>query len=83
MDLFHGNEKTEIGPWINVEDKLPEVDRCKVRVKLQNLEEKFAYFFRDRCGWNPYVRHSYFWTCDSREPIFDVMEWKYLKKEEE
>ena len=70
--------------WKEVEN-LPKCERigCKVKVKLNDLTEKFAYFYPDMMIWiSDYGKQpSYFWDCQTKEPLFNVTHWNYLKKE--
>lgn len=80
MDLFHGN-KTEVvdGPWNCVENRLPDILSCKVKVKLNNESELMAYFYADKAQWLS-TTPSFFWRCSDKEPLFNVTHWKYLKE---
>ncbi len=83
MDLFHGyqNEVVE-GDWNKISEKDPEFksESGKVRVKLHNGNETFAYYYKDKCmhaakSYKP----THFWNSNTHEPIYDVSEWIYLK----
>ncbi len=72
MDLWHGNYTEPVGEWIKVEDNLPNpISRgCKVRVKLIDQSETFAYYYQDMTG--------VFFDCRTKEPLDNVIEWKKL-----
>lgn len=80
MDLYHSQETEEIGEWKNV-DKLPDVQSCKVKVKLDNGSETFAYFYNNACSWgHKYgIKVCYFWHSNTHEAITNVKEWKMVK----
>ncbi len=83
MDLYYGN-KTEVvdGPWNDVE-KLPDCSKCKVKVKLINKSERFAYFYLDKAHFIlPLGVLSYFWDCQTKEPLENVTHWKYIKDDQ-
>ncbi len=83
MDLYHCNQTEEIGEWKPIEKGLPETKEkgIKVKVKLTNGMELFAYFYPDKCHWIATYGQEpcHFWSCITHEPMFDVMEWKSLK----
>jgi len=60
-------------------------DKDKVKVKQENGAERYAYFYRDFGGFiQHYIKKSsYFWDCKTREPLFNVTHFKYLKEKEE
>lgn len=84
MDLFHGtrNEPVE-GPWNKIQDCLPANQTDKVRVKLNDDIEMNAYFYADRAsGLAQHIQQckpSYFWNSNTKEPLYNVIAWKYLK----
>ncbi len=81
MDLYYGNQ-TEVvdGPWNGVEN-LPDCTECKVKVILNNESETFAYFYRDKPYFiSPIGVLSHFWDCKMKEPLENVLYWKYLKE---
>ena len=85
MDLVYGNRTEEVeGPWNDIENALPisENKGEKVKVKLKNGDELFAYFYEDKCQWiqNSGGTPCYFWDCQTKEPLFYVEKWKYLKE---
>ncbi len=85
MDLFHGNKTEEVeGPWNDVENGLPKCDSEKVKVKLSTGNEILAYFYSDGCYWiEKYGKKgSYFWDCQTKEPLLNVEKWKHLKSVE-
>ncbi len=90
MDLFHCNQTEPIGEWNKIDYEYlsnlpqPESRGCKVKVKLSDLSETFAYFYKDKCQWIESYggKPSYFWECSSKEPLNDVIEWKKLKEVE-
>lgn len=83
MDLFWGNQAEEIGKWKNVAEELPKPPRigCKIKVRLSDGRETYAYFYKDKCRWieTHGQKPAYFWECRSKEPLFNVVEWKELK----
>lgn len=79
MDMLY-RDRTEVldGPW-NSED-IPEVDSCKVKVRIEDGKEMFAYFYRDMGIISPgQTEAGYFWCCVDRKPIWGVTHWIGLK----
>ncbi len=72
MDLFHGYKTQEDGPWIEIKDKHYPDKRTKVKVKLANDNETFAYYYDDLS--------THFWECTTRDPLSNVTHWKALKE---
>ncbi len=86
MDLIHGKKTEEDGDWIPfINANQLHNARDKVKVKLSNGNNVFAYFYRDKGGFiNDYTQDtSYFWDCQTKEPLFNVTHFKYLKEKEE
>ncbi len=85
MDLFWGSSSEEIGEWNHIKDSLPQPksNGMKVKVKLDDGTQKYAYFYKDKALWiEKYgMKPSYFWDCRTKDPIFNVEEWKEIKKE--
>lgn len=77
MDLYHGHRAEEIGDWQDIEKGLPKHDGKgnKVKVKLSNGDEFFAYFYPDINFCKFHFWHSVF-----HEPIKNVKHFKYLKE---
>ena len=87
MDLLHGNLNEEVeGPWNEIKYDTPQIQRkaAKVKVKLSDDSEKFAYYYDDKCSWISIYgqKTSYFWCCATKEPLYNVSYWKYLKEKE-
>jgi hypothetical protein len=81
MNLFHGHQTEELeGDW-NSFDRLPEFKSGKVKAKLSDDSEVFAYFYQDQCQFakSMYKELSHFWDCVNHDPIHNVKAWKYLK----
>jgi len=80
MDLHHGNQIKEVGDWKSV-DTLPNIKSCKVKVKMNDDSETFAYFYLDAAVWvQKYgIKSCHFWDCKTKEQIFDVKEWKMVE----
>jgi hypothetical protein len=60
----------------------PDGKGCKVRIKMKNGDEGFAYFCKDKMIWASRNGIAYFWTCDRfHSPIYDefVTHWKPIK----
>jgi hypothetical protein len=86
MDLFHGHMIEEVdGPWISVEKSLPDCKHTKVKAKLNNGDEVYAYFYADKAiKFNIFgIIPCHFWHCMSRDQLFNVTDWKYLKENTE
>jgi len=86
MNLFHWKKIEEHGEWIPfINPNQLHEDRDKVKVKQENGDEKYAYFYRDFVGFiqNYIKKSSYFWDCQTQEPLFNVTHFKYLKEKEE
>lgn len=87
-DLFFG-DYTEVveGPWNDFDEKYPYKSaptQCKVRVRLDNGDERDAYFFADRAAWAKYTyKPSYFWDVKTREPLHNVAYWKLMTDKKE
>jgi hypothetical protein len=84
MDLFWCNVTQVVdGDWNKVENGLPicKSKGCKVWVKLEDNSECFAYFYDDMASFvrNSGIKPSYFWDCRSKEPLYNVKEWKALQ----
>ena len=81
MDLYHGQDNEIIGEWESVK-KLPDISCCKLKVKLTDDSEIFTYFYSDKAIWvQKYgIKPSYFWECKSKEPIYNVKEWKMMRR---
>lgn len=85
MDLFYAHlTEEEPGPWNEIENGLPNIDSkgCKVIVKLSDMSETFAYFYPDKASWGAQygIKPAFFWSCITREPLFNVTHWKKLKE---
>lgn len=81
MDLFHGDETEEDeGPWKDVKHENPKMTSkgIKVKVKLTDNSEEFAYYFSD-CS--PLLNGFKWWGCHSHDPLTNVTHFKYLKKD--
>jgi len=88
MDLWYGNLTNEVeGPWNNTEEGLPKkvFKGCKVKVKLSNGNETFAYFYEDKMiSFSKFgIKPASFWECRSKEPLENVVQWKYLEDSDE
>ncbi len=70
--------------WNKIEDGLPVIKSkgAKVKVRLSDQTELFAYFYPDKCQWieNYGKKPSYFWNCSTKEPLFNVTHWRTLKE---
>lgn len=75
MDLFFGDCNEQVGDWHKIEDGLPQVKSkgTKVRVRLSNQIELFAYFYEDKCK---------FWDSSSKQLLFNVTHWRAVKEPE-
>jgi len=91
MDLFWARYSEEVeGHWNeidkNYQNTFPKITGkgAKVKVKLSDDAETFAYYYPDQAIWiSSYgFKPSYFWDCISKEPLFNVTHWKYLKEPE-
>ena len=83
MDLFHGKKTEDDGDWIPfINPNQLEKNKDKVKVKLSNGIECFAYFYRDKSPILGYAAES-FWECSTRAPLTNVTHFKYLKEKEE
>jgi hypothetical protein len=73
MDLFHGNKTREIGEWNNIKN-LPN-EHCKVKLKLKDNTECFAYYYSD-------IPKAHFWHIPTQEYILDndIISWKHLEE---
>jgi len=80
MDLFFGDMTETIDEeW---KTGIPDTDRCKVKVKLSNGNEKFAYFYADKARINAMIGESaHFWHSQTHEPLYNVTHYKMLKND--
>lgn len=80
MDLFEGKRTEEIGEWHDFSKSSPKLKKDKVKIKCQNGDECFAYYYEDR-GLSSLHENSrsHFWHTETHEPIHNVTHWKYLK----
>jgi hypothetical protein len=77
MDLYCSDVNQETGEWKKIQDNLPissDVSGVKVKVRLKNMTEMFAYFYTD-------LYPPTFWDCAKKEPLYDVVEWINLKED--
>lgn len=59
MELFHSTQKqAEDCDWIDIKTQLPKEDKCKIKVKLKDESEIFAYFYSDRANFSLQNRHK-------------------------
>lgn len=78
MDVLVKYEDLPLGEWIDVSQKLPDVENGVFKVKFLNNEECIAYFCADRCYrmmkyyTDPY---SYWWHNRTHGPLYDVTHW--------
>lgn len=82
MDIFYGNLWNAVeGDWNSIE-KLPNIIRCKLKVKLSDYSEVFAYFYEDKAPIMGEATH-HFWNCSTKDyiPIESISHWKHLKDE--
>jgi len=84
MDLFHGSRNEPIeGPWNEFDKNHPQGRSEKVRVKLSDDSELSAYYYADKAqGLAQHIQAcnpAYFWNCNTKEPLYNVIAWKYLK----
>lgn len=86
--LLHYHDYTqEVGEWNVIGDEKPKLDftAIKLKVKLEDGEELYALYYEDRCQFLEFfTQHlgyesSYFWCCDSKQPLYNVIAWKFLK----
>ncbi len=90
MDLFSSHLTEEVdGPWNEITDRsssLPQTDRkgLKVKVKLDDGTETFAYFYKDKAEWIAAhgIKPSYFWHSKTHESLLNVTHWKNLKDDQ-
>ena len=86
MDLFHSHEEEMIGEWNEIKENysnsLPNRKSCKLKVRLSNKLETFAYFYEDKCQWIGFYgqKPCYFWDCKTKEPLHNVTHWKSLRE---
>lgn len=69
--------------WNDIDKSLPETDLgIKVKVKLNDNRECFAFFYPDKMSWIAFYgeKPAYFWNSKTKEPLFNVTHWKYLKQ---
>ena len=85
MDLTWG-DVTEVSdePWKSVGIHPTNDNRhnsCKVWVKLNDMSERYAYYYSDRGNIIPELNLdvSHFWDCHTKRPLHDVILWKTLK----
>ena len=72
MDLFYDHLKDPVdGDW---NEYKPNIQRCKLLVKLKDDSQTYAYFYGDG------AHGHYFWSCKSKEPLDNVKTWKFLKE---
>ena len=72
MDLYHADQTETVNDsWNDVLQILPNLNRCKVKVRTSNGNETFAYYYYDL---------SSFWDCTTKETIDNVTHWISLKE---
>jgi hypothetical protein len=68
--------------WNDIEDGLPEIKGlgAKVKVRLSDKSEVFAFFYPDKMQWISFYgeKACYFWHSKTRLPLFNVTHWKSL-----
>lgn len=82
MDLYFGDQIEEAHEeW---REGNPNIDKCKVKVKLSEGGECFAYFYSDMASFCAKIgiKPSYYWHSNTHEPLYDVTHYKILKKVE-
>ncbi len=64
--------------WIPVTERLPEGMAGKYTVRLENGDEKKAYYYSDAMAWITWYGHKscYWWDCSrNNDPLHDVTHW--------
>lgn len=86
MDLFHGNETNiDEGTWNEIQKGKPNHKTCKVKLRLKNGDEVFAYFYKDG-GLQGHLysekERPYFWHCQTKDyiPNHDITHWILAKE---
>ncbi len=80
MGLFHANQTEETGEWIDIKT-LPNSQSDKVKLKLKDLSECFAYYYRDPPSFAP--SNAHFWLVNKNNEYVlneDIIAWKLLKE---
>ena len=82
MDVFHRNRIAEMGEWFNFPENKPRSDSDKVKVRLSDENEIYAYYYADKAQWIAKYGYkpSYFWDSKTHEPLLNVTSWKYLEE---
>lgn len=67
--------------WIPIEDgkRIPEVKSDIFKVRLEDGEEVWAYFYSDQCSHlNRYfnVKNTYWWDKKTKKPLYNVTHWR-------
>lgn len=88
--LLHGHLKEIVdGPWNDIKEKLPDKPSCKVKIRLIDGTETFAFFYRDQARIAGRSNHetepTYFWHCrvDEWYSLKDITHWIHLKEKNE
>ena len=71
-------------PWIETNERLPNVIGGSFNVETSDGTILKAYFFRDKAHWLSFygVKVSYWWTRRPTEPIHNVIKWYEKEKTE-
>ena len=82
MDLFYAKITEEDGCWHKVEDGLPDCKSTKVKVRLSNGDETYAYYYDDKAiKFEKYrITPCHFWHASSHDALLNVTDWKKLKE---
>jgi hypothetical protein len=78
MDLFDEGENLDVKEWRDAKKELPEKDQAIYKVRLENGNEKKAYFCQDKCyPLCQYIKvnPSYWWDRIEKVPLDDVVYW--------
>ncbi len=68
--------------WINENDKLPDVDSGKYKVKRKDGTEMDAFYYSDKITWIAFygLKTSYWWNSKyPHDRLDDITHWKDKK----